>query len=61
MNVVSRRAEYQADAFATKHGYGYQLKTALTKLEVENASAIKNHWLVSLIKGRCGSDKPSEA
>ena len=57
MNVVSRRA----DAFATKHGYGHQLKTALTKLEVENASAIKNHWLVSLIKGRCGSDKPSEA
>ena len=52
MNVVSRRAEYQADAFATKHGYGHQLKTALTKLEIENASAIKNHWLVSLIKDR---------
>ena len=61
MNVVSRRAEYQDDTFATKHGYGHQLKTALTKLEIENASAIKNHWLVSLIKDRCGSNKPSEA
>ena len=54
MNAIQRRYEYQADAFATKNGYGPQLKTALVKLEVENASSLSNHWLVSLVRDKCG-------
>lgn len=52
MNAIQRRYEYQADAFATKNGYGPQLKTALVKLEVENASSLSNHWLVSLVRDK---------
>ena len=54
MHAIQRRYEYQADAFAAKSGYGQQLKTALVKLEVENASSLSNHWLVSLVRDRQG-------
>ncbi|CBK20191.2 CaaX prenyl protease [Blastocystis hominis] len=50
VNVVSRRQEDQADAFATELGYGKELKTALVKLNVENASTLKVHWLVSMLR-----------
>lgn len=50
MNMVSRKYEYQADAFATQHGYGHHLKVALTKLNVENSSCIASHWFVSLVR-----------
>lgn len=52
VNVVSRRQEDQADAFATELGYGKELKTALVKLNVENASTLKVHWLVSMLRNR---------
>lgn len=50
MNAISRKYEYQADRFATEHGYGHHLKVALTKLNVENSSSIASHWLVSLVR-----------
>ena len=50
MNTISRKYEYQADRFATEHGYGHHLKVALTKLNVENSSSIASHWLVSLVR-----------
>lgn len=33
---LSRRNEYQADAYSKRHGYAEQLKTALVKLQKEN-------------------------
>lgn len=52
MNILSRRFEYEADAFAANLGYGHYLKLALVKLNVENASSLKSHWLVSMIRHR---------
>ena len=40
VNAISRKYEYQADAFAVEQGYGLDLKIALTKLNVENASSV---------------------
>ncbi|KAI8822201.1 peptidase family M48-domain-containing protein [Fimicolochytrium jonesii] len=39
-NMVSRRNEFQADSFAKKLGYGTLLKSALTKLHVENKGTL---------------------
>jgi len=40
MNVLSRRFEYQADAFAVKLGYGKELRAGLIRLQEENKSAM---------------------
>lgn len=50
MNAISRKYEYQADAFAVEQGYGLDLKIALTKLNVENASSLSYHWLVDMVR-----------
>eukprot|EP00879_Flechtneria_rotunda_P033237 GHRR01036789.1.p3 GENE.GHRR01036789.1~~GHRR01036789.1.p3 ORF type:complete len:127 (+),score=46.82 GHRR01036789.1:358-738(+) len=39
-NLVSRRFEYQADAFAVLQGKGQQLKEALLKLEETNKASM---------------------
>lgn len=43
MNVVSRRNEFQADAFAADTGNGLQLITALKKLSVDNLGNLHPH------------------
>ncbi|KAK8828129.1 hypothetical protein WA538_002642 [Blastocystis sp. DL] len=50
VNAISRKYEYQADAFAVEQGYGLDLKIALTKLNVENASSLSCHWLVDMVR-----------
>ncbi|GME80963.1 unnamed protein product [Ambrosiozyma monospora] len=47
MNLLSRTYEYQADAYATKLGYGKELKVSLITLHKENLSALNVDWLYS--------------
>lgn len=42
-NYISRKHEYQADAFAAKEGYGDKLITALKRLSKEALSDINPH------------------
>lgn len=42
-NVLSRRMEFQADAFATDHGLGQPLISGLKKLSAENLSNLTPH------------------
>jgi len=44
-NVLSRKFEYQADAFATKHGYGAQLESGLKKLTATSLGNLMPHPL----------------
>ena len=44
-NLISRRHEYQADAFASSYGYGGELINGLIKLSVANLSNLTPHWL----------------
>ena len=44
--IMSRKNEYQADAYAASYGYGEQLISGLKKLHVENFSNINPHPLV---------------
>lgn len=43
LNTLSRRNEYQADAFAKEHGLGDALSSALKKLSVSNLSNLNPH------------------
>lgn len=45
-NYLSRKHEYEADAFATKEGYGEELISALKKLSKESLSDINPHPLI---------------
>lgn len=36
MNMLSRRNEFQADAYAAKLGYSKSLQSGLVKLQLEN-------------------------
>lgn len=42
-SILSRRHEYQADAFAARYGYGPALKNALVKLSADNLSNLNPH------------------
>lgn len=42
-NALSRKMEYQADFFATKHGMGSSLVSGLKKLSAENLSNLTPH------------------
>lgn len=42
-NLLSRKMEYQADAFAVKHGLGQQLVSGLKKLSAQNLSNLTPH------------------
>jgi len=44
-NIVSRKHEYQADAFAKRNGYGIELIDGLIKLSVSSLSNLTPHWL----------------
>jgi len=44
-NMISRRHEYQADAFANGYGYGGELINGLIKLSVASLSNLTPHWL----------------
>lgn len=47
MNLVSRKFEYQADAYAVKLDYAHELGTALIGIHKENLSAVDVDWLYS--------------
>nr|CAG8632869.1 5422_t:CDS:2 [Entrophospora candida] len=42
MNILSRKHEFEADAYAKKLGYGAQLRSGLIKLQIENLSNLNN-------------------
>lgn len=44
-NMISRRHEYHADAFAESYGYGSDLISGLIKLSVASLSNLTPHWL----------------
>lgn len=45
MNILSRRFEFQADAFANKLGYNAALCRSLIKLQVQNLSTMDADWM----------------
>lgn len=45
MNILSRRFEFQADAFANKLGYNNQLSRSLIKLQIQNLSTMDADWI----------------
>jgi STE24 endopeptidase len=45
MNVLSRRFEFQADAFANKLGYSTELCRSLIKLQIQNLSTMDADWM----------------
>jgi Zn-dependent protease with chaperone function len=47
MNFISRKNEYEADAFATQYGLGEALISALKKISVKSLSNLNPHpWIV---------------
>ncbi|KAA8905539.1 peptidase family M48-domain-containing protein [Sphaerosporella brunnea] len=47
MNLMSRKFEYEADAFAVRLGYAKDLAKSLIKLQVQNLSTMDADWLYS--------------
>jgi STE24 endopeptidase len=45
MNILSRRYEFQADAFANGLGYKAQLASSLIKLQIQNLSTMDADWM----------------
>lgn len=45
MNVVTRKFEFQADAFAKQLGYASELSRSLLKLHIQNLSTMDADWL----------------
>ncbi|KAG5660453.1 hypothetical protein KAF25_003059 [Fusarium avenaceum] len=45
MHIVSRKFEFQADAFAKKLGYPEQLARSLLKLQIQNLSTMDADWM----------------
>ncbi|CAL3963176.1 hypothetical protein PZA11_000869 [Diplocarpon coronariae] len=45
MNILSRKYEFQADAFAVKLGYSAELARSLIKLQVQNLSTMEADWM----------------
>lgn len=44
MNILSRKYEFQADAFARKLGYSTELAKSLIKLQIQNLSTMDADW-----------------
>ncbi|GES73653.1 CAAX prenyl protease 1 homolog [Rhizophagus clarus] len=42
MNILSRKHEFEADAFAKKLGYGVQLRSGLIKIQIKNLGNLNN-------------------
>ncbi|KAK4043479.1 ribosomal protein L34-like protein [Parachaetomium inaequale] len=45
MNILSRRFEFQADAFADNLGYNTELARSLIKLQIQNLSTMDADWM----------------
>ena len=45
MNILSRRFEFQADAFAKGLGYQAELASSLIKLQIQNLSTMDADWM----------------
>lgn len=45
MNILSRKFEFQADAFAKQLGYPEQLARSLLKLQIQNLSTMDADWM----------------
>lgn len=45
MNILSRKFEFEADAFATNLGFQKELARSLIKLQVQNLSTMDADWL----------------
>lgn len=45
MNIISRRFEFQADAFARGLGYQSELAASLIKLQIQNLSTMDADWM----------------
>ncbi|KAK3308808.1 peptidase family M48-domain-containing protein [Chaetomium strumarium] len=45
MNILSRRFEFQADAFANSLGYNTELSRSLIKLQIQNLSTMDADWM----------------
>jgi STE24 endopeptidase len=45
MNILSRRFEFQADAFAKQLGYQAELARSLIKLQIQNLSTMDADWM----------------
>lgn len=45
MHILSRRFEFQADAFANKLGYSNELSRSLIKLQIQNLSTMDADWM----------------
>jgi STE24 endopeptidase len=47
MNILSRKFEYEADAFAVRLGYSADLAKGLIKLQIQNLSTMDADWMYS--------------
>jgi len=47
MNIMSRKFEYEADAFAVRLGYSADLARGLIKLQIQNLSTMDADWMYS--------------
>lgn len=47
MNIISRKFEYEADAFAVRLGYEADLAKSLIKLQIQNLSTMDADWMYS--------------
>ncbi|EOD47581.1 putative prenyl protease protein [Neofusicoccum parvum UCRNP2] len=47
MNILTRKFEFEADAFAMKQGYAQELAGSLIKLQIQNLSAMDADWMYS--------------
>ncbi|KAL1958752.1 hypothetical protein VTO42DRAFT_3871 [Malbranchea cinnamomea] len=45
MNILSRKFEFEADAFAVKLGYSAELARSLLKLQIQNLSTMDADWM----------------
>ncbi|DAA75274.1 TPA_exp: Uncharacterized protein A8136_2025 [Trichophyton benhamiae CBS 112371] len=45
MNILSRKFEFEADAFAVKLGYSKKLARSLLKLQIQNLSTMDADWM----------------
>ena len=45
MNILSRKFEFEADAFAVRLGYQQQLAKSLIKLQIQNLSTMDADWM----------------
>ncbi|KAI9660868.1 MAG: hypothetical protein M1829_006433 [Trizodia sp. TS-e1964] len=45
MNILSRKFEFEADAFAVELGYPVELARALIKLQIQNLSTMDSDWM----------------